>query len=192
MGPEWVWLGSLEANDDPRCCGRRRQQKLSCGCRPRDLSGALGLPFKICPACQRNQVEDRPTGVEEWCSECEERALRTYYHVDYQRGVLPNGITNFQKKQCLHAADVLQEQGAALAWRDEWRKKLQNNPDLNEAKRVLLREVAGPFGSRVQRVIDRMTKVDLLHPINRMRGQSKDEEEQAISFGARPGRGLSE
>ena len=152
----------------------------------------MELPFKICPACQRNQVEDRPVGGEEWCLECEERALRSYYHHDYQRGVLPHGITNFQKKQCLHAAEVLQEQGAALAWRDEWRKKLQNNPDLNEAKRVLLTEVTGPFGKRVQRVIDRMTKVDDLHPINRMRGQPKEEEEQAMLWSGRPGQGLSE
>ena len=97
MGSEWASLGSVQTDDNPRCCGRRRQQRISCGRRRRD-QGLQALPFKVCPACQGARVEESPTGVEEWCVESEQAS--DSHHQAARRAAFGGRSVASQSRSC--------------------------------------------------------------------------------------------
>ena len=115
--------------------------------------------------------------------ECEGRAMRAYFNHDFRRGhdfhranagvgTLPAlaNLSDYQRMQIEHAKAVLQEQGAALAGRDNWRDRMQNQ-SLAQNRDILMNEITAPFGKRVTRVLDRMRQIDERTPAQQLNTQ---------------------
>jgi len=66
---------------------------------------------------------------------------------------------------------VLKEQGAALAWRDNWRSRMSKQSLADNAD-ILSKEICAPFGKRVSRGLDRMRQIDDRTPAQRLQTQA--------------------
>ena len=83
----------------------------------------------------------------------------------------PKDLTDYQNMQIKHAKAVLKEQGAALAWRDNWRSRMSKQ-SLAENADIITKEICAPFGKRVSRVLDRMRQIDARTPAHRLQTQA--------------------
>ena len=83
----------------------------------------------------------------------------------------PKDLTDYQNMQIKHAKAVLKEQGAALAWRDNWRSRMSKQ-SLAENADIITKEICAPFGKRVSRVLDRMRQIDARTPAQRLQTQA--------------------
>ena len=99
--------------------------------------------------------------------------MRVYYQQEFFRvpPAKPAELTDHQNSQIKHAKAVLREQGAALAWRDNWRTRLSRQ-SLAENADILTKEICAPFGKRVSRVLDRMRQIDERTPAQRLQTQA--------------------